>query len=134
MNSHLIKKGMLIGLNIIDLIGIIAFIFIYTSSFLNKPLFNIFNIKMIIPMTFVVLIINIGFYILYKFIYLDQRRRLILLLEMMCIFITDTLFEVFNYAYSLVIAISIINVTFYIIILCEISIYIVKNLKSEEKL
>lgn len=122
--KSLVVKNIYVILNILDILGILACIIIYSTSFISYPLLGGVNIKLILPMLGFVLLVAMGFYILSNYIYIEEKRALFLLFEITFIFVSVVLLEIFKYSYSLVMIASIVNVAFYIIILCEIFIYI----------
>lgn len=128
MKPHLMRKLFLIGLNFLDIVGIIICILAYTSNFIEE---SFFDLETIIFMLGYVLLVNIGFYILSRFTYVEEKRVLLLITEMLMLFVTDTMFVIFHYAESLIIASSIINIILYIMILCEIMIYIWEKVKKK---
>lgn len=130
MKSLVVKNGLYVILNILDILGILACIVIYSTSFISFPLLGGVNIKFILPMLGFVLLVGIGFYILSNYVYIEERRALFLLLEITFIFVSVVLLEIFKYSYSLVMIASIVNVAFYIIILCEICICISKKISD----
>ncbi|KMT21136.1 hypothetical protein [Clostridium cylindrosporum] len=129
MNSNLTRKMLFVGISLLDILGIICCIFIYSSIFTVIPWHESISLRMIFPIIFVFLLTGFGFYFISNYIPIAEKRIIMSVIEVLVVFISFMLLEIFAYPYSLVLIIAIANLAFNVIILCEVLIYLIQGYK-----
>ncbi|MEG0371563.1 MAG: hypothetical protein RR515_03250 [Clostridium sp.] len=130
MRSKAAKKIVFIGISLFEIMLAVFSVILYYSTFSIVPFNGMLSLKLLIPIAFLFLITTAIFNYISEFILIHDKKRLILILEVIISFVSVMLMQIFGYPYSLVRIIAIGNLAFYIIVACENIIYLKYSLKQ----
>lgn len=128
------KNVIFIITNVVEIIGILSCLFIYSFILAFEPLNNtsIFQIVSLVVILFI--FTGISYYKLANYYLIEEKKFIFSILEVGVLLISLSLILLFSFLGPLIMFISIINLAFYLILLCEVSIYFINKcriMKSE---
>lgn len=128
------KNILFVVTNIFEILGILSCLFIYSFIIFTMPVNSAFTFKVISPVVLLFLLTGLSYYNLSRFYPIEEKRVFFSILEVAVILFSFFFILLFNFLGSLIMFISIINLAFYLILLCEVIIYFVnkcQNIKRE---